>query len=89
MGSPACRWTSPGTTLSSFRKCRLASPALGQRLVVATLAFASALCAGQRARADSDVPVEPRLFLRLAVGAAFNYESWSPSGGSPGASYTG
>ncbi len=30
-----------------------------------------------------------RLFLNLAVGPAFDHESWSPEGGSSGASYTG
>jgi hypothetical protein len=53
------------------------------------LSVAAAVLGGRQARADGDVPSEPHLFLRLAVGPAFNYESWSPEGGNSGASYTG
>jgi hypothetical protein len=53
------------------------------------LSVAAAVLGGRQARAEGDVPTEPRLFLRLAVGPAFGYESWSPDGGGPGASYTG
>ena len=56
---------------------------------VVTLSVVAAVFVGRQARAEGDVPGEPRLFLRLATGPAFNYESWTPSGGSPGASYTG
>jgi hypothetical protein len=58
-------------------------------LLVGTLVIATTLGGGRRARAEGDVPNEPRLFLRLATGPAFTYENWSPDGGSPGASYTG
>lgn len=56
---------------------------------LATLSLAGALLAGRQALAESEVPNERRLFLRLATGPAFNHESWSPSGPNAGASYTG
>jgi hypothetical protein len=56
---------------------------------VATLSLAGALFSGRQALGESEVPNEPRLFLRLATGPAFNYESWSPDGASAGAGYTG
>jgi hypothetical protein len=62
---------------------------LDRRLGVATLAIAAALAAGSPARADDLAPTEPRLFLRLAAGPGFGYESWTPEGGSAGASSTG
>jgi hypothetical protein len=62
---------------------------LDRRCVVAALALASISLSGLQAHAEGEPPKAPRLFLRLAAGAAFNDESWSPSGGSPGASYTG
>jgi hypothetical protein len=55
--------------------------------LTAALAMASAWFAVPPARADAVDP--PRLFLRGAVGPAFNAERWSPDGGSPGASTTG
>ena len=57
--------------------------------MLGALAIAAVALSGARARADGEARDEPRLFLRLATGPAFNYESWSPNGGSPGASYTG
>ena len=57
--------------------------------VVAALSLAGALLSGRQGLAESEGPDEPRLFLRLATGPAFNHESWSPSGPSAGASYTG
>ena len=57
--------------------------------MLGALAIAAAALSGPQARAEGEATNEPRLYLRLAVGPAFNYESWSPSGGSPGASYTG
>jgi hypothetical protein len=62
---------------------------LDRRCVLGALAIAAAVLSGPQAQAEGEAPNEPRLYLRLAVGPAFNYESWSPSGGSPGASYTG
>jgi hypothetical protein len=59
------------------------------RNVVGALALATVVVSGPQAHAEGEARNEPRLFLRLAAGPAFNYESWSPSGGSPGASYTG
>lgn len=56
---------------------------------MATLAVAAALTATLSARAEGEAGSAPRLFLRVGTGPAFDYESWSPSGGSPGASYTG
>jgi hypothetical protein len=53
------------------------------------LALAAALVPAGGARAEGDPASPPRLFLRLAVGPAFDYESRSFSGGSPGGSYTG
>ncbi len=57
--------------------------------VVGALAIAAVVLSGPRAWADDEAPGEPRLVLGLAVGPAFDYESWSPEGRSPGASYTG
>jgi hypothetical protein len=57
--------------------------------VVLTLSVVAAVLVGQQARAEGEAPSKPRLFLRLAIGPAFNYESWSPQGGYAGASYTG
>jgi hypothetical protein len=54
-----------------------------------TLAFAAALIAMPPARAAGDAAVTPSLYLRLGAGPAFNYESRTFSGGSPGAGYTG
>jgi hypothetical protein len=59
-----------------------------RRFLVATVVAACVGLGGRPARAEGDGSSEPRLFLRLAAGPAFNYESWSPDGGSPGASYT-
>jgi hypothetical protein len=56
------------------------------RLMTAALACAALF--GGSAQAGGDPAGEPRLFFRLATGPAFNHESWSPDGGSPGASYT-
>jgi hypothetical protein len=53
------------------------------------LVLAAAALLSRPARADGEPPAERPLFLSLAVGPAFCYESWSPDGGSPGASYTG
>lgn len=69
--------------------CRISSSSVGQRVVVATLLLTGALFSGRQALAEGEVPNEPRLFLRLATGPAFNYESWSPSGPNAGASFTG
>jgi hypothetical protein len=65
------------------------SAILARRWVIGALATAAVALAVAPARAGGDAGDEPRLFLRLATGPALNYESWSPSGGSPGASYTG
>jgi hypothetical protein len=51
--------------------------------------LAGALLSERQALAEGELPNEPRLFLLLATGPAFNYESWSPSGPNAGASYTG
>lgn len=51
--------------------------------------FAATLAAQGAARAGGDTGREPRLFVRVAVGAAFDRESWTPSGGTQGARYTG
>ena len=63
----------------------------GTRPVVAALSFSLclSLVAPGSSRAELESPVEHRLFLRLAAGPAFAYESWQPTGGSPGATYTG
>ncbi|HSS38772.1 MAG TPA: hypothetical protein VLT58_08385 [Polyangia bacterium] len=53
------------------------------------MSFTAALCAHRLARAGTDAPGEPRLFVRLAIGPAFDRETWTPSGPGPGASYTG
>ena len=60
-----------------------------RRFVVLALAVMATALAGRQARAQTEAASEPRLFLRLAIGPAFNYETWSVSGISPGASYTG
>jgi hypothetical protein len=60
-----------------------------RRRVLAALAIAAVVVSAPPVRAEGEDRSEPRLFLRLAAGPALNYESWSPSGGSPGASYTG
>ena len=57
--------------------------------MLGAVAIAAFVLSGPPARAEAEARNEPRLFLRLATGPAFNYESWSPSGGSPGASYRG
>ncbi len=54
------------------------------------LALAAASIAGApTARGDADAPPPARVFLRLAVGAAFMRESWSPSTPDPGSVSTG
>jgi len=55
--------------------------------LTAALAMASAWFGVAPARAEGVDP--PRLFLQVAIGPAFNFERWSPDGGSPGASTTG
>lgn len=60
-----------------------------RRFAVLSLSAAAILLGGRQTRAEDDALNERRLFLRLAVGPGFDYESWSPTGGSPGASYTG
>ena len=62
---------------------------LDRQCVLGALAIAAVALSGPQAQADGEAPNEPRLYVRLATGPAFNHESWSPSGGSPGASYTG
>jgi hypothetical protein len=64
-------------------------PAPKRGAVVLTLSVVAVVLGGPQVRAEGEAASEPRLFLRLAVGPAFNYETFSPSGGSPGASYTG
>jgi hypothetical protein len=59
------------------------------RCVVGGLAIVAIVLSAARAGAEGEATSAPRLFLRLATGPALNYESWSPEGGSPGASYTG
>lgn len=54
-----------------------------------TLAALAVVLSGARAHAEGEAAGEPRLYLSLGAGPAFNYESRSFSGGSPGASYTG
>lgn len=61
----------------------------GRRCVAGTLAILTVALAGPRARAQGEAAGEPRLCLSLGAGLAFNYESRSFSGGSPGTSYTG
>jgi hypothetical protein len=65
----------------------------GRRCVIGTLAGTLAIVAivlsGPHAHAEGEAVGEPRLYLRVGAGPAFNYESRSFSGGSPGASYTG
>jgi hypothetical protein len=53
------------------------------------LASAAVALSGRPAGATGDLPPARPLFLELAVGPAFSYESWSPAGPSAGASYTG
>ena len=53
------------------------------------LALALVLFIAAPARADVAPAPERRLFARFGAGAAFDYESWHPDGGAPGASYTG
>ena len=72
-----CRHPRP-MTRPRRTSCRISRSSVGQRLVVATLLLAGALFSGRQALAEGEVPNEPRLFLRLATGPAFNYESWSP-----------
>jgi hypothetical protein len=64
---------------------------LDRRCVIGAVVMAAVFLSGPPARAEGEARDEPRLFLRLAAGPALNYEqkSWSLSGGSPGASYTG
>lgn len=61
----------------------------GYILTARALVIAATLLAVRPARAEGDLDKKPRLYLRLAAGLAFDHESWSPSGGSAGASYTG
>jgi hypothetical protein len=65
----------------------------GRRGVVGVLAGALALLAGvvsgPQAWAEGEATSERRNFLSLGVGPAFDHESRTFSGGSPGASYTG
>lgn len=68
-------------------KGSLTAPKRG--IVVLTLSVVAALLVGQQARAEGEAPRKPHLFLRLAIGPAFNYESWSPEGSNTGASYAG
>ena len=74
--------TRPGVQVLVFATAKLG-------FAVVTLSFVAAVFVGRQARAEGDVPGEPRLFLRLATGPAFNYESWSPVRRQPRASYTG
>ena len=53
------------------------------------LALVLVLLVAAPARADVAPAPERRLFTRFGAGAAFDYESWHPDGGAPGASYTG
>jgi hypothetical protein len=66
-----------------------ASATLARRWVLGALGIAVVVLASQHAQAEGGAPDETRTFLRLSIGPAFDYESWSPDGGSPGASYTG
>ena len=63
--------------------------ASGRPFAVSVFAIAAAILPGRNAGAAGDFGNEPRLYLSLATGPAFNYESWSPSGPSSTASYTG
>ncbi|HLK90141.1 MAG TPA: hypothetical protein VKZ18_09615 [Polyangia bacterium] len=47
---------------------------------------AAALCGAARADAPAD---DHRFFLRLSPGVAYLHESWTPSGGAPGAVFSG
>jgi hypothetical protein len=58
-------------------------------LAVAALALAAAALRAMPVSAAGELAAERSTFLSLAVGPAFNYESWSPDGASQGASYTG
>jgi hypothetical protein len=58
--------------------------------ILRAAALAAAVCLfGRSAAADPDAPVDRAPYLRLSLGPAFAYESWSPTGGAAGASYTG
>jgi hypothetical protein len=59
------------------------------RVVGGALAIAAVVLSGPQGQAEGEARNESPLFLRLAAGPAFSYENWSPSGGSPGASYGG
>lgn len=67
-------------------KRSLTAPKLG--FAVLTLSVVGAVLAGQQARAEGEAPSKSQLFVRLAIGPAFNYERLSPDGYA-GASYTG
>jgi hypothetical protein len=60
-----------------------------RRILAAALSFAAVLAANRSVRAGGDALREPRLFVRLAAGPAFDVESWTPSGPSTGASTKG
>jgi hypothetical protein len=53
------------------------------------LVISLAALSGRGARAEGEPSGDGRLFVRLAVGPAFTYERWHPTGGSPGATYIG
>lgn len=57
--------------------------------MVVALALGAAASSARPGHAAGESPAERPLFLSLAVGPAFGYESRSFDGGSPGASYTG
>ena len=59
--------------------------------VVLTLSVVAALLVGRQARAEGEAVSERplSLFLRLAIGPAFNYESRTPDASYAGYSYTG
>ncbi len=63
--------------------------ALPNKLGIVAAIVTAAVCVGRTAGAADEGPGESRLFLRLAIGPAFDHESWSPGGGSAGASYAG
>jgi hypothetical protein len=60
-----------------------------RRWVAGTLAIFTVVLPVSRAHAEGEAAGEPRVYLSLGAGPAFNYESRSFAGGSPGASYTG
>jgi hypothetical protein len=59
----------------------------GLSIAAAVVGLVAAIpCGAARADAPAD---DRRFFLRLAPGVAYLYESWTPSGGAPGAVFSG